>query len=291
MILYNLLRRIFGVNIADRMTNFRHWRTPPAENVDPPRIQNIVYPGESINWPEKQALEFINGITARPMVDGVMTGRPMQWGNKTFRRISWGYLEYGIKLFGELPNPARGWYWKTGHPVPMYDRHCIVREPIMDKYIFHETIQLDENVDPNNILTNNALGWGKFENGVLVDGKYSTATDNPAHLYVWTPWSKENPHKLALTVTNYHGADGDFAEGVGVKAGSNVVLGRDSESYRKMMDLGGECAILAQAAATYGAVIIDRGNTNSFAIQPGSQWHSTNIAAFRVQLKDFVYIQ
>jgi predicted RNA methylase len=58
-----------------------------------------------------------------------------------------------------------------------------------------------------------------------------------------------------------------------------------------MMDLGGECAILAQAAATYGAVIIDRGNTNSFAIQPGSQWHSTNIAAFRVQLKDFVYIQ
>lgn len=285
--LYDFLRFLFGRATADRMSNYQYWVVPPCQNVDPPRITRKVEAVERINWPEWQKLQEVN-YRPRPMADGVMVGRPMQWGLGSVRVISWGYLEYGDKFKALLPNPVGGWYWRTGYPVEMYDRHCIVREPHPTKAVFHEMIQLDPKVHPDNALVNNALGWGKFENGVLVEGTYSTAPDIAAHPYVWTPWSKSNVHRCALTVTDYRGADGDL-EGIdGVEAGSLVVLPRDSESYIAMMKLGGECAIIAEALAEYGAVVIDRGGTPSIAIQPGAQWAATNISKLAIRQGDFV---
>jgi hypothetical protein len=286
---YNFLKALFGTATADKMTNYQYWKIPPAENVDPPRITDVVKRGERIPWPAYQQLELIN-FTGKPMKDGVMTGRPMQWGLSTQRTISWGYKEYGYKYFTKLPNPKIGYYWVTGHPVPMYDRHCIVREPSTTGKVFHEMIQLDPYVDPNSIISNNALGWGKFVDGTLVDGTYSTAPDIAAHPYVWTPWSKEKPHRVALTVTDYEGADGDLV-GQGVKAGSLVLLDPESESYKAMIALGGECAAIAKAAAIYGAIVIDRGGTPSLAIQPGSQWAATNINKLKIAQGDFIYAQ
>lgn len=285
---YKFLKSIFGTATADRLTNYKYWTVPPAENVDPQRIKDVVTPGEAITLPDFQKDQFVNAHRGKPMADGVMTGRPMQWGTNELKRISWGYLIHGIKNFGYFPKPASGWYWKTGHPVPMYDRHCIVREPHPTKRIFHETIQLDETLDPQNPLANNALGWGRFEDGVLVEGRHSTATDNAAHFYVWTPWSKADPHRMSITVTNYDGADGDL-KGIGIKAGSIVTLPTTSDGYKNMIALGGECEAIAKALATYGAVVIDRGGTNGLAVQPGSQWQGTNIAQFRVKLSEFVY--
>lgn len=285
---YNFLKTVFGTAAADRLTNYQYWKVPPAENVDPPRVTTNVQPIAPIPWPDWQKTEVID-FRGRPGSDGVMGGRSMQWGNTTKRTISWGYKEYGDKFFAKLPTPKSGWYWVTGHPVPMFDKHCIVREPHATDKVFHEMIQMDPSPDPNSIFVNNALGWGRFVNGKLVEGTYSTAPDIPAHLYVWTPWSKENPHRLAITVTNYSGADGDFDDGVGVRAGSLVVLDRASKSYLDMVALGGECALIAEAAATYGAIVIDRGNTVSFAIQPGSQWAATNINKLLIKQGDFVY--
>lgn len=288
MLWYKFLKSVFGTKTADRMTNYQYWTVPPAENVDPPRIVDPVTVKGPIPWPDMQLSELIT-FRIKPMADGVMLGRPMQWGTTTKRTISWGYKEYGYKYFAKLPTPKSGWYWVTGYPVPMYDKHCIVREPSDTGKVFHEMIQFDPSVDPNSELTNNALGWGRFIDRQLVDGTYSTAPDIAAHPYVWTPWSKENPHRLALTVTNYNGADGDFADGEGVRAGSLVVLDRNSQSYKNMIALGGECAAVAEAAAEFGAVVIDRGGTPSLAIQPGSQWQVTNIASLEIAQGDFMY--
>lgn len=285
---YNLLKATFGTAKADKMTNYQYWKVPPAENVDPPRVVVGVLPAAPIPWPDWQKAETVN-FRIKPMVDGVMIGRPMQWGLASQKRISWGYKEYGDKFYTRIPNPKSGWYWRTGHPVPMYDRHCIVREPSETGKVFHEMIQLDPNVDPDSVLTNNALGWGKFVDGVLVDGTYSTAPDISAHAYVWTPWSKEKKHRLALTVTDYSGADGDLKDGEGVRAGSLVVLDKNSKSYKEMIALGGECALIAEAAAEYGAIVIDRGGTPSLAIQPGAQWAGTNIGSLKIAQGDFVY--
>jgi hypothetical protein len=284
---YLFLRKIFGAAAADRLSKYQYWVVPPCQNVDPPRITSKVEAVEKINWPEWQRSQFVN-FRITPMADGVMLGRPMQWGLGSFRIISWGYLEYGYKFRALLPNPVGGWYWRTGHPVPMYDVHCIVREPHPTKAVFHEMIQLDPSVKPDNVFVNNALGWGRFEDGELVDGTYSTAPDIAAHPYVWTPWSKENVHRCALTVTDYRGADGDLEGVEGVEAGSLVVLPRDSQSYLAMKALGGECAILAEALAEYGAVVIDRGGTPSIAIQPGAQWATTNIGKLSIRQSDFV---
>lgn len=289
---YNFLKAVFGTATADRMTNYQYWTIPLAEDVDPPRFTTKVRPTTPIPWPAWQKLELIN-FTGKPMKDGVMTGRPMQWGTDRQRSISWGYLEYGDKFSAFLPLPKLGFYWTTGYPVPMYDRHCIVREPsATGKKIFHETIQLDPGVDPKSALSNNALGWGKYEDGSLVDGTYSTAPDVVCHPHVWTPWSKNNPHRLALTVTDYYGADGDIKDpNAGVMAGSLVVLDRNSKSYKDNIALGGEAALIAEAAAEYGAVVIDRGGTPSFAIQPGRQWGATNISKMKIAQGDFVYAE
>ncbi len=284
---YKFLKSVFGTKTADKLTNYQYWTVPPAENVDPPRIKKVVTAGDTINLPDFQKDQLVNAHRGKPMVDGVMVGRPMQWGTESQRTISWGYKEYGYKFFAKLPLPKSGWYWVTGHPVPMYDKHCIVREPSATGKVFHEMIQLDPFVDPNSALTNNALGWGRFIDGNLVDGKYSTASRIAAHPYVWTPWSKEDPHRLALTVTNYEGADGDL-KGIGIKAGSLVMLPESSDSYQKMIALGGECKLIAESLRTYGAIVIDRGGTNGFAVQPGSQWQSTNISKFSIRLSDFV---
>ncbi len=287
---YKFLKSLFGTKTADRMTNYQYWTVPPAENVDPPRIREVVSPGASITLPDSQVNQTVDAHSGRPMLDGVMTGRPMQWGIETKRTISWGYKEYGDKFFAKLPNPKTGWYWLTGHPVPMYDKHCIVREPSTTGKVFHEMIQFDPFVDMNSIFTNNALGWGRYVDGKLVEGTYSTAPDIAAHPYVWTPWSKPEPHRLSLVVTDYEGADG-WLKGIGMKAGSLVTLPTTSQSYQQMVALGGECEAIAKALATYGAVVIDRGGTNGLAVQPGSQWQTTNISKFNVKLSDFVYAQ
>lgn len=299
---YNILKSVFGVKTADKMTNYQYWKIPAAENVDPPRIFGKVVPNGPITWESRITSDHTVGYRGKPQADGVMTGLPMQWGVSTLRSVTWGWAKYGQigandpKFKGKIPHPKSGWYWLTGTPVPMFDRGAIVREPHLTKKIFHELVQFDP-FQAENYISNQALTWGKFEDMVLVDGKASSATNTPIHPYVWTPWSKENPHRMSLVVDDYIGADGELAEGgPGVIAGSLVMLDPNSKSYKDMVALGGECEAIARAAATMGCLVADRmvgsgatAKDPAIRIQPGSQWGTTNISKLKIRQFDFIY--
>jgi len=300
---YNFLKSVFGIKTADKLTNYQYWTIPPAENIDPPRNHNKVTPGKKITWEEGITSEHSVSYRGKPQLDGVMTGTPMQWGViERFRSVTWGWAKYGEigasnpKFKTRIPYPKSGWYWITGTPVPMYDRGAIVREPHLTKKVFHELVQFDPN-QPENLISNQALTWSKYEDGVLVGGRSSSATGTPIHPYVWTPWSKQNPHRISLVVDNYIGADGDLsADGPGVVAGSIVMLNPESASYKDMIALGGECAEIAKAAATYGCLVADRimgdhtiPKDPAIRIQPGAQWAQTNISKLKLKQFDFIY--
>lgn len=303
MVWYNILKSMFGVKTADRMTNYQFWTIPPAEDVDPPRIRTQVVPNGPIVWEPAITDQYVINYRGKPQTDGVMTGTPMQWGLiEKFRSVTWGWAKYGeigardLKFKAKIPNPKTGWYWITGTPLPMYDRGAIIREPHQTKRVFHELVQFDPN-QVENYISNQALTWGKFEDGVLVAGRHSSATNTPIHPYVWTPTSKDNPHRTSIVVDNYKGADGDLnPDGPGVIAGSIVMLDPSSPSYKEMIALGGECAAIAEAAATMGCVVADRimgdhtvAKYPAMRIQPGAQWAKTNINQLKIRQVDFIY--
>src|SRR5690606_4912210 len=92
----------------------------------------------------------------------------------------------------------------------------------------------------------------------------------------------------------------------GPTPGTKLVLDRSSISFQMMAALGGECLALAEAMATYGAVIIDRNaysdvephrrpfdrgekpHEPTIAVQSGAQWKGTNVAQFTVALGDLL---
>jgi hypothetical protein len=297
---YKFLKSVFGTKTADKLTKYQYWTIPMAENIDPPRIRDRVSPDGPINW-ETGAEDFIIDHRSTVMKDGVLTGIPAQWGTTQMRSLTWGYAIWGQigalrpEYKTRIPRPASGWYWVTGHPVPSFDEGCIVREPHATQTIIHELIQFDPFAQEN-IATNQALGWGKWVDGVLVEGRSVSATRDSVSKYLWTPWSSQNPHRLSMVVWNYIGADGDLVD-EGVEAGRVVMLDPNSESYKNMVALGGECEAIAKAAAEFGVLVADikgpspEGNPRaaSFRIQPGAQWLSTNIDKLELRHGDFVY--
>jgi hypothetical protein len=295
---YKFLKSIFGTKTADKLTNYQYWTIPMAENIDPPRIRDKVSPDGSINW-EPEVVDLYVDFRGRPMADGVMTGNAAQLGTDQYRSLTWGYAIWGQigaqnpEYKTRIPRPKSGWYWITGHPVPSYDEGCIITEPHATQKIIHEMVQFDPN-QPENVLSNQALTWGKWVNGDLVAGKSSSATGGSISTYLWTPWSKENPHRLSIVVWDYIGADGTYVD-KGVEAGRLIMLDPNSESYKNMVALGGECAAIAKAAAEFGVLVADRRvgvatpQGGSFRIQPGGQWQSTNLNQLKIKHSDFVY--
>lgn len=295
---YKFLRSVFGTKTADKLTNYQYWTIPLAENIDPPRIRVRVSPDGPINW-ESEVVDLYVDFRGRPMADGTMTGNTAQLGTATFRSLTWGYAIWGQigatnpEYKTRIPRPLSGWYWITGHPRPAYDEGCIIKEPHPTQTIIHELVQFDPN-QPENIFSNQALTWGKWVDGQLVEGKSSSATGGCISTYLWTPWSRENPHRLSMVVWDYIGADGTYVD-KGVEAGRIVMLDPNSDSYKNMVALGGECAAIAKAAAEYGVLVADRrvGVTTpgsaSFRIQPGAQWSSTNLSQLKIRQGDFVY--
>lgn len=300
---YNFLRSLFGTRTADKITNYKYYRVPLAEKVDPPRITRRVRPtGERVRWEENTLNVAIDGYRGRPGSDGVMTGTPIQLGTERQRSITFGYAEYGHigavnpKYKTRIPLPQLGWYWLTGHPVPMFDKICIIREPHPTDVIIHEMIQFDP-FQPENILSNQALGWGKFVNGVHVAGDSISATGDSVSSHLITPWVQEQPHRPSMIVRNYIGADGPNTgitlteETGGIRAGSLVMLDPDSQSYHDMIEKGGVCATIAQMCVDYGVLVADIGNSMGFRIQPGAQWQSTNVSQMYIDAKDWIYAE
>lgn len=295
---YKFLKSVFGTKTADRLTNYQYWTIPPAENINPPRIRERVSPDGPINW-EPEVVDFYVDFRGRPMSDGVMTGTPAQIGTATFRSLTWGWAIWGQigaldpKFKTKIPRPLTGWYWITGYPVPSYDEGCIITEPHSTDKIIHELVQFDP-FQPENSFSNQALTWGKWVNGKLEAGASSSATGDSIATYLWTPWSKENPHRLSMVVWNYIGADGTYTD-KGVEAGRIIMLDPTSESYENMISLGGECAIIAKAAAEFGVLVADcrvgvtTPGAASFRIQPGAQWQSTNLNQLKIKQSDFIY--
>lgn len=295
---YNFLKSVFGTKTADKLTNYQYWKIPLAENIDPPRIRERVTADGPINW-EPEVVDLYVDFRGRPMADGVMTGIPAQWGIEQTRSLTWGYAIWGQigakdpDYRTRIPRPKTGWYWTTGYPVPSFDQGCIVREPHPDYTVIHEMVMFDP-FQPENIFSNQALTWGKWVDGKLVEGKSSSATGGSISTYLWTPWSSQNPHRLSIVVWDYIGADGTYVD-KGVEAGRIIMLNPNSDSYKDMVALGGECEAIAKAAAEYGVLVADRRvgvNTpggGSFRIQPGAQWQNTNLSQLKIRQGDFIY--
>lgn len=294
-----------------RATNYQYWTPPYCEMVTVPKCRIRIDPAASIPFPEARAVLSDGSIRVVAMADleatagnvtgaspeGVGGGRPMQEGTEIMRRLSWGYREWGQRNETEIPMPKSGWYWSEGYPNPYFDRHCAVVAPNGE---VHEMIQLDPNAPFGSSLVNQALGWGKWRDQELIDGRPVTAVGAPMHPYVWTPWSRQDPHRLSLVVGDYVGADGTLSEGL--PAGAVVMLDNASPSYFAMRSLGGECAAVAEALVTYGALVIDRNGYTDVAgnaktgttmskpalhVQPSRHWVGSNIRSLKIRLGDF----
>jgi hypothetical protein len=288
-----------GQRFWHMLTGWTTYTQPPAERVDVPRARSRVLESVPFDWPEAfRPLTISVGKCYTANRKGVGSGTPMQNGLATTRSVTWGWSAHGEQEHARVPRPASGWYWLTGHPSPLFDRHCIITAP--DGSV-HELIQFDPFAAPGGPpLPNQALGWGLWRDGELVDGKASTATGYASHRFIWTPWSHEDPHEQRLVLHDYVGADGALS--VGPVAGTRWVVDRDSVSYAAMVALGGMCAMRAEALATWGARLIDRSGYEdasvesrevgtrpqppSLTTQPGRQWKGTNMHRFRVDLSD-----
>jgi hypothetical protein len=187
---------------------------------------------------------------------------------------------------------VQGRYWITGYPAPQFDRRCIIVGPDGD---VHELLQFDQDAPERAAgWAQQALRYGRFRDGELVDGQPITASRLPGHVYVWGPGSFEEPHTQALVLDNYVGGDGDLT--TGPVCGGWYALDPTSDSYQAMVALGGECAARAVALATYGLRVIDRNgigrpahlgpNVASLLTQAGTWTAATNLHRFRVPLTD-----
>jgi hypothetical protein len=254
-----------------------------------PRCRDEVGSLSNYDWGPYAAASTRLADLARMPRDGVANGTPMQLGHPTERRTLYWGGGYGTHESNRttIPLPHAGAYWVTGHPSLAFDKRCIVAGPDG----VHELIQFDQLAprrDPG--WAQQALGWGLWVDGQLVDGRATTASDLGLHRYIWGPLSAAAPHQQAFTLPDYRDGDGtdEFAAKYpnGPRCGDWVALDPNSESYRKMVALGGECKARAEAFARKGARISDRGGSISVLTQAGRYWAGTNNHLFTVALKD-----
>jgi hypothetical protein len=273
------------------ITGWRMFTLPATERVDCPKATARVG-GLTVveDWRHMSAQSVGRYDVHRLGSDGVGSGTPMQNGVVQTRSLTWGG-GYGSheQHTTRIPLPAAGRYWVTGYPVPWFDRRCIVRGVDGDVC---ELIQFDQDLGrlPAG-LPQQALSFGRWRDGVLVEGKAVTATQLPSHMFVWGPGSAEYPHQQALVVDNYVGADGDLT--YGPRAGGWYALDPESLSFVRMHGLGGECRARALALVTHGCRLIDRNgigqtvpNPPSLTTQAGTWTAGTNAHLFQVRLTD-----
>lgn len=294
---------------AHKFTKWVYWDQPDGEAVTCWKDRSLSvqrgFLSKMVPWPK--AFGKRNGVEVEVAIDqqrlgfttdiweGTYQGEPIQMGTTKMRPISYGYISFGVKKFAEIPFPASGKYIHCGDPNIASDRHVMVVHPVTGEV--YEAIQFDENA-PENPLTNKALGFTRWKDGGQVEGGTSNATNSPMHGFLWGFNSAANPHSLGLVLPDYVGADGTLTQGPA--AGDWGFLPAESESYKAMVALGGECEAIAKAANKHGFKIVDRSgyldapNTvvgtklrpSIFWIQWGSYWRKTNIAKLNIPLTD-----
>lgn len=309
---------------AHAATKWEHYRQPAPDLVITPKDRTLpAAPAVAVRWPPLYASQRVEPRDyAHPNYVGVAPGTPMQNGSGTVngvrqsRVVTWGYAEFGQrKVARAVPLPASGRYWLTGAPNPSFDRRCIIVDSVDGSV--HELIQFDPDAPyrpdgvVNRLLPNQALGWGQWRDGKLVDGRATTATRAPVHAYVWTPLSAQDPHVQGLVIADYVGADGvldddSFPGYDSPRADSRFVLDTASDSFRDMMALGGECAARALALAEFGCRLIDRnGYADAYVpsgrvgarphaptmhTQAGDWGGASNINEFTIALADLLLV-
>lgn len=313
----NLLEKIlFGPyprnwsELAHRLTKAKYYSLEPAEVVDVYKLEQRVARGAPINWLPMFADQTIGWNDKA--YEGSFNGMPMQNGRPNAQQfITWGYGEFGKQEVATLPLPAAGRYFIEGHPfpTPTDDQHCVILDP--NTGLVHELIQFKPQVpfvrhdgNPLKPIINQALGWGVWRNGALVGGRAVTAPGLSIHARLWTKMSKKRKHRLALVLSDYEGADGLLGPGEGPRAGSPLMLIPGSPSHMEMMKLGGECAAVADTAATFGMDIIDRNSYSDVKanermtkrgtkphapklhIQLDGDWKKTNLSKLKIRLGD-----
>jgi len=300
---------------AHRNTGWEFWKQPDGEMVPVWKDRTLV--GASIKDSfEFPTSTFVDIATNKSyVVDttkdvfkhssslwmGSYNGEPMQYakvenGILITRSVSYGYPWFQNQ-YANVPLPASGRYEHCGGPNVASDRHVCIFDPVTREV--HELIQFDEHA-PDTPVTNQALGWGVWKDGVLVEGDSVTATETAISSVIWDRNSRNAPHRLGMVLSDYVGADGTLTNGP--EAGGIFYLPSESESYKAMFALGGECAALAKAASDYGIKLFDRSGYGSETINNGApvrktktptivtQWgawnRTTNLDKLHIRLHD-----
>ncbi len=297
---------------AHKMTGWRFWAQPDGEVLPLYKDRDEVADVEFADQPYPESVAIDPNTKARYPIDttddaicysvdlwmGTYNGEPVQVGHPgRYRTVTYGYAEYGVhKIAPAVPVPV-GDVLHCGDPNIASDRHAIILDPNTGEV--HELIQYDEHA-PDTAVTNQALGWGKWKDGRLVEGESSTATNTAIHTRLWDRTSADQGgHELGFVLGDYVGADGTLVEGP--HAGDWYYLPSSSESYRAMVALGGECAAVARAANKYGLRLVDRsgyadvsGNLvpgrkmkmPAIGIQWGAWARSTNLGRLEIAVHD-----
>lgn len=295
-----LKKPTIGDFVLRALLGWESWKIPNQEylELDTYRDFTEATAAGDVEWPWPN-LRITGSKLYKCPRNGVLGGTPMQLGDGTTRQIRWGRPERGEAYKAQIPRPALGAYWPRAYPASarlaadLFDRHLIIQDPT-DGTI-HEILQWDEDAPIQ------ARRWGHWAGKTLVAGSgTATAGALPLHRYVWTPWSRNAPHVLAIVVPDYVGADGLL--NTGPRTGQRVVLDPTSPSAVAMIRAGGECAEIARALIQHGAVIIDRNgyldtgafkigsnpNAPSLHIQTGGLWATSNIHRLDIRLGDLV---
>lgn len=249
---------------------------PEGDRTLCPKDRRLVGTTKSCDWAHMSDHMTNRQNVAQVGSDGVGSGVPIQQGRLDTRTLYWGGGYGRVEQYTTtIPKPRSGGYWTTGYPLPAFDRHCIIVEA-GDPTIVHELIQFDPNAPRRDKgWPQQAMGWGRWKDGFLIDGRPTTAPDLPQHPYIWGPGSADNPHMQGLVVDDYLGADGSKAFAArypnGPKAGGWYALDPRSTSYARMWALGGECRARAEALAHFGCRITDRKMTTADLVNMNSK--------------------
>lgn len=281
-------------------TAWRTFKVPHGEFIgcykDRSRVDAVLVTSRAkVNWLWNEVISQ-KSDPGRVSPKGVGSGTPMQLGNSETRIVTWGsgYGRYN-QWKTTIPKPLLGGrYWITGYPTHQYDKRCIIMGP--DGCV-HELIQFDQDAPVQMAgLPQQALNRGRWKDGKLIDGVAVTASGLPGSAYIWGIGSIDTPHVQAMTVEDYLAGDGsdtfyNFGAAANIlgdlpRCGDWFYLPKDSDSYKEMVDLGGQCESRAKALNEYGVKLIDRGGTTSFLTQAGSWADNTNIRDFQINLND-----
>lgn len=302
--------------LAHRNTGWEFWVQPDGENVpmwklrrsvDEATVNSVPYQNSiatNPNTKEQYKLPTESHVLAHSssIWAGTYNGEPVQSakvenGRTVFRSVSYGY-PWQQNKYARVP-VTKDPVLHCGDPNWASDRHANIYDPSTGD--MHELISYDENV-ADTPVSNQALGWGRWNNGVLVEGEAATATGNSITSTLWDRDSITDPHTLGFVTFDYEGADGTPGF-KGPVAGALYFLPTNSPSYKAMYALGGECRAVVQAMNKHGVLLQDRSGygyddapdntapgkaakTPGLGIQWGAWTRTTNLHLLKVSVHD-----